>query len=112
MRRFWQDVFNYVGLFFFIYVASSVILGAVAAILGLVLVVILSFGLGIELTRDETDALGPIGIGLSVAFLVSLPVALVGTIWLAPSERNLERDVTMQTRRMGTQGGPVREQQP
>jgi hypothetical protein len=75
-------------------------------------VAIFGFGLGFGLTGAESDTLGPIGIGLSVAFLASLPIAVVGTIWLAPSERNLERDVRQQTRRMGGQSGPLGGQQP
>ena len=86
-----QDVFNYTLHFIIMYLVCCLLLGAVIMTVGLVAWAVLYFGFGIANVGDDINVLGGPGIGLSVAFLGSIPVALLGTFWIAPSEKNLER---------------------
>ncbi len=96
MRQFVQDAFQYVLHFIFMYVICCVVGGSILMLVGLGIGAILSFGFGLESIGD----IGGAGIGLSVACLGSLLVALAGTFWAAPTERNVQRDFERLSRRM------------
>ena len=93
MKRFGRNVVNYASVFVMIYMASCFVLGIIGTVVSLVLSIVLTFGFGLDLALDQADALGPMGVALSVAFFVSLPIALVGAIWISPTEYNIEEDL-------------------
>jgi hypothetical protein len=93
MRSYANKVISYVSYFFILYVAICLALGTVAVIVGVLAVAVLGFGFGMDLRSDETDSLGPIGMGMSIGFVVALPLALAATIWTALSRFSLDRDL-------------------
>ena len=93
MKQFGRNVANYASVFVMIYIASCFVLGVIGTVVSLVLSIVLTFGFGLDLALDQADALGPMGVALSMAFFVSLPIALVGVIWVSPTEYNIEEDL-------------------
>jgi hypothetical protein len=79
--------------FILLYVACCVVLGSVLSFVALIVGGILYFGFGYfgfgaDFIADSSSSLGGVGIGLSVAFLGSFVVAIVGTIMMVPTEKN------------------------
>ena len=91
LNRLMQDVFNYTLHFVIVYLVCCMVLGALVMSVGLLAWVVLYFGFGISQSGDDINVLGGPGIGLSIAFLGSIPVALLATFWIAPSEKNMDR---------------------
>ena len=91
LNRLMQDVFNYTLHFVIVYLVCCMALGALVMTVGLLAWAVLYFGFGIAQAGDDINVLGGPGIGLSIAFLGSIPVALLATLWIAPSEKNLDR---------------------
>ena len=92
MNRLLQDVLNYFLHFVVLYVACCILLGSLFSLVALVAGGILYFGFGAHWVAESNASLGGVGIGLSLAFLVSLVLAFVGTWLAAPSEQNMRRD--------------------
>ena len=111
MKDFVQDVRSYVLHFMVFYLVSCLILGPLFMVMALIVMTALYFAFGVEVGGgDEGNLLGGVGIGMSIAFVISWPIALAGTIWAAPNDRNLKRDYERFNRRMGPrQPGPTRQ---
>ncbi len=105
MKKFKQNFTNYFSYFIFAYLVISHSLGAIAVVLGLLGSILISIIPGINFSTHETDALGPIGFAFSIVFLTSIPIAIVVTIWSAPTEDNIVKDLTTQYKRLGPAEG-------
>ena len=103
-----QNFTNYLSYFIFAYLVICHVLGAIAVLLGLLGAILISIIPGINFQTHETDALGPIGFAFSIVFLTSIPIAIVVTIWSAPTEDNMVKDLTTQYKRLGpTEGARI-----
>ena len=112
MRRFWHDVSDYLLHFAALYLLSCLVLGPLFMLLALLFMVVLEVGFGVDTGGDEQNLFGGIGIGLSMAFVVAWPLALVGTWWAAPNDRNVQRDLASLSRKTGSRPGEPRGQPP
>ena len=86
-----QNIFNYILHFIIVYLICCMVIGAIILTVGLLAWAILYLGFGIAQNSDATNFLGGPGIGLYIAFIGSIPVAIIATLWIAPTEKNLER---------------------
>ena len=113
MKNFMQDVGSYVMHYMVFYLVSCLILAPLFMVISLVVMTVLHYAFGVEVGGgDEGNLLGGVGIGLSLAFVISWPIALAGTIWAAPNDRNLKRDYEKWNRMMGPrQPGPAGREQ-
>jgi len=103
-----QNFTNYLSYFIFAYLIICHALGAIAVLLGLLGALLISIIPGIDFATHETDALGPIGLAFSIVFLTSIPLAIIATIWSAPTEDNMVKDLTTQYKRLGpTEGARI-----
>ena len=108
MKKFKQNFTNYLSYFIFAYLIICHVLGAIAVLLGLLATILISIIPGIDFATHETDALGPIGFAFSIVFLTSIPLAIIATIWSAPTEDNMVKDLTTQYKRLGpTEGARI-----
>ena len=105
MGKFKQNFTNYLSYFIFAYLVITHTLGAIAVILGLLGSLLISIIPGLNFSPHETDALGPIGFAFSIVFLTSIPIAIIATIWSAPTEDNIVKDLTTQYKRLGPSEG-------
>ncbi len=102
MKDFIQDVGSYVLHFMVFYLISCVVLAPLFMFMSLAVMTVLYFAFGLAVGGGEDgNLLGGVGIGMSIAFVISWPIALAATIWAAPNDRNLKRDYERFKRRMG-----------
>ena len=108
MKIFWKNVRDYILHFAAIYLLSCLLLGPALMLLALVVMVVLEAVFGVDTRGDEDNILGGIGTALSLAFVVSFPLSIIGTWWAAPTHKNVQRDIKSLELRMGGRVGAVR----
>ena len=101
MKDFIQDVGSYVLHFTVFYLISCLVLGPLFVLMAVAVMTVRYFAFGLAAGGGEDGDLLGVGIGMSIAFVISLPIALAATIWAAPNDRNLKRDYERFKRRMG-----------
>jgi len=96
-----RDISNYISTFMVMYLLSCLLLMVPFMVLGLGIDFVLGFVFDITQIGGETNVLGAPGIGMSLAFIVSGPLAVLATIWADPKESNIEQDQEVLSSRMG-----------
>ena len=96
-----RDIGNYASTFMVMYLLGCLLLMVPFMVLGLIIDFVLGFAFNITQIGGETNVLGVPGIGMSLAFIASGPLAVFATLWADPKESNIELDQEVLSRRMG-----------